>query len=789
MVNSHRKNKQANLHKGIIMCTFFVIAFFISMVSVFAEDGNKTEESNAEDFKFSEFNWDEFHDKKRGFWEDFCKDADGKTDEECEFTILNAQKKFYKKLYKSLAKYEKKGIITYGTEEYRYVDDIILETVFYEMNPSLFADDGSEYADLYDQADGKGMYTIDDADVEDPEIDIDYTNEKALSYFAEENDTVKLLVQNLIAYTTDCYGIYGDPIYVETDSGDKYATCEQGDPVTLPKRGEKCSAHISGPNSMGFWIYYISKLQHDETLPWYQRGLALAFLGRNPIDEYYTTCKSYDSLYPEKTMYVYNDDPTLSTDRYFDFLSYNQYFDNKAHLQRKFKETILDPAGVDCMTNKVCSNSLESLGTDKVDYYEGEAILVRREIIEDILSILNNYGFEITYSPLDSVKYNEVEDQTAARKSFYWPIGSDETEERNGVIYADKDPASTDVISKFGTRENPITGEVEEHYGIDISGIDGVTNVIAVYRGEVISVVDSCTVGDYECNEGYGNTIIISHSNNDYTVYAHLASIDPSVTVGATVDKGQLIGKVGQTGKTNVPCLHYELRKGGNDILHAIDPLGEHDTENPRPKVAEGDFSVHETTLTKEEFVTKLRAYCVNNACSASFMNVFVANAELVYDVSVASNVNPELVVIRGAKEGMSPGGNTHNYWGIGCANGKGVQACYTYSSLTDGIKGFAKVVAKYDTVSEMMSKYAYIGAVWYKPGSWSLGGCKYYEYIKKYMSASRAATVSNVCYQGPDCSSTGQAGCTPTNDEDQKAYAMYNASAMVNMRYVAFGL
>lgn len=776
MDNTHNNKIRTIINKGIKYCAFFVIVFFLAITNI-----------QAYQFKFSEFDWDKFYEEKKSFWEDLCKTEDGGTDKKCEYELANAQKKFYKKLYKALAKYEKKGIFIPGTNEYEYIDDVILETVFYEMNPSLFSDNGQEYADLYDQKSGTGMYIIDDTDVEDPEMDIDYTDEAALNYFAEENDTIKLLVQNLIGYSTDCFGIYGNPVYMENEEGQKFAHCDNGKPTTLPKRGEKCVDHISGPNGMGFWVYYISKLQHDETLPWFQRGLALAFLGRNPVDENYITCKSYDSSYPEKTMYVYNDDPKLDTDRFFDFLSYNQYFDNKAHLQIKFRETILDPAGVDCMTSKVCDNSLESIG--KIDEYEGEAILVRREIIDDILTILNNYGFDVHYEPVDGARYNEVEEQTAARKSFFWPIGSDETEERNGVIYADKEPASTDVISKFGTRENPVTGEIEEHYGIDIAGIEGVTNVIAVYRGEVISVVDSCTVGDYDCNEGYGNTIIIAHSNNDYTVYAHLASIDPSVSVGTTVDKGQLIGKVGKTGKTDVACLHYELRKGGNDILHAVDPLGEHDASNPRPSVPEGDFSVHETTLTKEEFVAKLRAYCVSNACSQTFMNVFVANAELVYDVSVSSNVNPELVVIRGAKEGMSPGGNTNNYWGIGCTNGSGVGACFRYASLTDGIKGFAKVVSGYNTVSEMMSKYAYIGAVWYNPGSWSLGGCKYYPYINKYMSSSRSSYVSTVCNQGPACKSKGDSACTPTNAEDQQAYAMYNASSMVNMRYIMFGL
>lgn len=779
------KNKKMLLHKGIMICTFFAMTLFLTLTTIQRVD--------AYSFKFSEFNWESFYEKNKEFWLQGCITPEGETDDKCEYQILRYQKNFYTKLYKLLARYEQQGVLKPDSplkadrEAYEYVDDIILETVFYEMTPSQFADNPEEYVETYSPKENKGVYIIDENDLENPEINVNFNNEADLSYYETEKDTLKVLVGNLLSYTTDCYGIYGNPTEHKTSNGETYHTCDNGgEEYMLKTRGLKCAIPISN-NSMGFWKYFVSKAQYDETLPWFDRGLTILFLGRNDVDENYQTCKSYDSSYPEGTTYIYNDDPIINTDRYFDFLSFNTYFDSKAHLQDKYRTSILEPAGVDCMTSNVCENSLEAAGL--YSEYEGEAILVRRIIIEDIIGILNNYGFHIEYDPVTGNSYNEAEANTATRRSFYWPIGSDETEERNGVIYADKDPASTEVISKFGPRENPLTGEVEEHYGIDIAGVDGVTNVIAVYRGEVISVVDSCSAGDTSCNEGYGNTIIISHSNNDYTVYAHLASIDPSVTVGVSVDKGQLIGKVGSTGMTNVPCLHYELRKGGNDVLHAIDPLGEMSATNPRPKVAAGDFSVHETSLSREEFASKLRAYCVSNKCSSDFMNIFVANAELVYDVSVANNVNPELVVIRGAKEGMSPGGSTHNYWGIGCYNGAGSGACSRYGSLSDGIKGFAKAVARYNTVSEMMSKYAYIGAVWYNPGSWSLGGCKYFPYISEYMSSSRQAFVSRVCNNGPSCSSKGDAGCTKTNEEDQQAYAMYNASSMVNMRYVAFGL
>lgn len=777
-----QKNKRMLLHKGIKICTFFAIALF----SVIIINLGKVDASS---FKYSEFDWETFYQKKKFFWEQSCKNTDGTIDENCESEIIKSQEKFYTKLYKLLAKQEARGL---------YIrDDIILETVFYELSPSQFSDDGLEYSNEYG---GKGIYAIDETDLQDPVVDVDYTSEEALTYFENETDTVKTLVQNMIAYTTSCYGIYGTPTKHTTEEGDVYYTCDNGGTaMQLPIRGHKCADTLQASNSMGFWEYYVSKLEHDESLPWYQQALNVMFLGRSFEDPYYNICKNNEASYTEGAFYNYNDVPEVNTDRYFDFLSYNIYFDKKAHLQVKFKETVLDPAGVECMTNDVCEDSLENLagGYEK---YEGEIILVRREIIGDIISILNAYNtdesLKIYYDPVTGGSYDSGDSEQAARKSFYWPIGSDETEVRNGVTYADKAPASNNVISRFGQRENPITHEVEQHYGIDISGEEGITNVIAVYRGEVLSVVSSCSKGDYSCNEGYGNMIIISHSNGDYTVYAHLSSIDSAITVGTSVDKGQLIGKVGATGETNTPCLHYELRKGGNSVENAIDPLNETNPENPRPEIAAGDFSVHETSLTREEFIKGVTQYCNKSKCDSQFLKVFVANAGLVYDESIKNDVNPELVVVRAKKEGLSPGGNTNNYWGIGCYNGAGKSACHTYASLEAGIKGFAKVVSPYDTVLQMMSKYAYIGDYWMRVKSndkgliWSDGGCVYYPYMKEFLSLERQSYVESACNTEPLCDSIkGGTGCDPTNDEDQTAYAMFNSKEMVDTRYVMFGL
>ena len=72
-----------------------------------------------------------------------------------------------------------------------------------------------------------------------------------------------------------------------------------------------------------------------------------------------------------------------------------------------------------------------------------------------------------------------------------------------------------------------------------------------------------------------------------------------------------------------------------------------------------------------------------------------------------------------------------------------------------------------------MASKYAYIGKYWYRPGSWSDGGCKYFSYIKQYMSTQRSKTVSSICSKSTKCTTSG-GDCTPTNYEDQMAYATW---------------
>ena len=197
------------------------------------------------------------------------------------------------------------------------------------------------------------------------------------------------------------------------------------------------------------------------------------------------------------------------------------------------------------------------------------------------------------------------------------------------------------------------------------------------------------------------------------------------------------------------------------------------------------DISLSTTSLTKEEFVKQLNNY---NSSNSSFQ-IFKANAEKIYDISVKNNFNPEMVVIRAEAEGYSPGGSTYNYWGIGCANGK--KCSVSYSSFDQGVLGYINTVKQMNAPSlfYMQRKYAYIGKYWFNPGSWSLGGCKYFPYLQEYLSEERKSVVAEACQEGKRCENGGVGDCLPTTDEDQDAYTYYQISSMVEKREKIFGI
>ena len=110
------------------------------------------------------------------------------------------------------------------------------------------------------------------------------------------------------------------------------------------------------------------------------------------------------------------------------------------------------------------------------------------------------------------------------------------------------------TASGYGTRIDPIYGTTKFHAGMDFSASIG-TDVYATGDGKVIKV---------GWQTGYGKTIVIDHGFGYQTVYAHLN--DYHTKVGRKVVRGEVIGAVGNTGKSTGPHLHYEVHVKGRVV-------------------------------------------------------------------------------------------------------------------------------------------------------------------------------------------------------------------------------
>lgn len=134
-------------------------------------------------------------------------------------------------------------------------------------------------------------------------------------------------------------------------------------------------------------------------------------------------------------------------------------------------------------------------------------------------------------------QYNTV---SLGNINFIWPL-----------------PASSRITSRFGGRSSPTEGASSNHQGVDIGASTG-TSIVAAASGTVVISTYSYSAGNY---------IMINHGGGVYTVYMHCSQLLASE--GDTVSQGQTIAKVGSTGYSTGPHLHFGIRYNGK----YIDPL------------------------------------------------------------------------------------------------------------------------------------------------------------------------------------------------------------------------
>ena len=115
-------------------------------------------------------------------------------------------------------------------------------------------------------------------------------------------------------------------------------------------------------------------------------------------------------------------------------------------------------------------------------------------------------------------------------------------------------PSYTRISDDYGWRTHPILGIQQFHNGVDMAAPSG-SPILAAYDGEVVAASYSPTMGNY---------IMVDHGDGLYTIYMHASSL--LVSEGQMVARGEEIAKVGSTGRSTGPHLHFTVRKDGNYV-------------------------------------------------------------------------------------------------------------------------------------------------------------------------------------------------------------------------------
>jgi murein DD-endopeptidase MepM/ murein hydrolase activator NlpD len=115
-------------------------------------------------------------------------------------------------------------------------------------------------------------------------------------------------------------------------------------------------------------------------------------------------------------------------------------------------------------------------------------------------------------------------------------------------------PVDGRLMSPFGGRTDPFSGDGAMHTGVDLEAHSG-TAVRATADGIVVHA---------EWGGSYGKVVVVDHGNGLQTLYAHLSRFE--VVPGQEIRRGDILGMSGGTGRVTSPHLHYEVRMHGTPV-------------------------------------------------------------------------------------------------------------------------------------------------------------------------------------------------------------------------------
>lgn len=185
-----------------------------------------------------------------------------------------------------------------------------------------------------------------------------------------------------------------------------------------------------------------------------------------------------------------------------------------------------------------------------INKQEDELVALSKQMEE----FIKNTGSSTTEKDDEEEEKDDKEEEGNSDSKDNPYLDGTETVFSSGMIFPLK-CSGIYISSPYGMRTHPTTGEYKLHTGTDFcaAGINGKT-VYAAKGGEVIYSAK---------HKAYGNFIIIDHGKGISTCYAHMQDGSRTVEVGDKVLQGQPLGKVGSTGYSTAPHLHFEVRVDG----------------------------------------------------------------------------------------------------------------------------------------------------------------------------------------------------------------------------------